>query len=197
MSAADGVSVGGVDSSLGGGEAPRVRGSCAVLRGSGVREDADRVARSRRSTRASARSSSGRIAFSRRCMRAQAPSHGDTTYFCTADSSGMMVSIIQSNYSGMGSRADGGWARVHVPESRLAVCADGRASERVRAPQAAVPHDHSRVCGEGRRAVARVRRDGWRHAAAGAGAGDFEHGGFRARASGGGRCAALAPRREH
>ncbi len=33
----------------------------------------------------------------------QAPSHGDTTYFCTADSAGMMVSMIQSNYSGMGS----------------------------------------------------------------------------------------------
>jgi gamma-glutamyltranspeptidase/glutathione hydrolase len=33
----------------------------------------------------------------------EAPSHGDTTYFCTADSNGMMVSIIQSNYSGMGS----------------------------------------------------------------------------------------------
>jgi gamma-glutamyltranspeptidase/glutathione hydrolase len=33
----------------------------------------------------------------------EAPSHGDTTYFCTADSSGMMVSMIQSNYSGMGS----------------------------------------------------------------------------------------------
>lgn len=33
----------------------------------------------------------------------QAPSHGDTTYFCTADASGMMVSIIQSNYRGMGS----------------------------------------------------------------------------------------------
>ena len=32
----------------------------------------------------------------------EAPSHGDTTYFCTADSNGMMVSIIQSNYRGMG-----------------------------------------------------------------------------------------------
>jgi len=32
----------------------------------------------------------------------QAPSHGDTTYFCTADASGMMVSMIQSNYRGMG-----------------------------------------------------------------------------------------------
>jgi gamma-glutamyltranspeptidase/glutathione hydrolase len=39
----------------------------------------------------------------------EAPSHGDTTYFCTADANGMMVSIIQSNYSGMGSglMADG------------------------------------------------------------------------------------------
>jgi gamma-glutamyltranspeptidase/glutathione hydrolase len=33
----------------------------------------------------------------------EAPSHGDTTYFCTADGDGMMVSIIQSNYRGMGS----------------------------------------------------------------------------------------------
>jgi gamma-glutamyltranspeptidase/glutathione hydrolase len=33
----------------------------------------------------------------------QAPSHGDTTYFTTADASGMMVSIIQSNFRGMGS----------------------------------------------------------------------------------------------
>ena len=33
----------------------------------------------------------------------QAPSHGDTTYFTTADKEGMMVSIIQSNFRGMGS----------------------------------------------------------------------------------------------
>jgi len=33
----------------------------------------------------------------------QAPSHGDTTYFTVADSSGMMVSQIQSNFRGMGS----------------------------------------------------------------------------------------------
>jgi len=33
----------------------------------------------------------------------KAPSHGDTTYFTTADKDGMMVSIIQSNYRGMGS----------------------------------------------------------------------------------------------
>lgn len=33
----------------------------------------------------------------------QAPSHGDTTYFTTADVDGMMVSMIQSNFRGMGS----------------------------------------------------------------------------------------------
>jgi gamma-glutamyltranspeptidase/glutathione hydrolase len=33
----------------------------------------------------------------------QAPSRGDTTYYCTADADGMMVSFIQSNYRGMGS----------------------------------------------------------------------------------------------
>jgi gamma-glutamyltranspeptidase/glutathione hydrolase len=33
----------------------------------------------------------------------QAPSHGDTTYFTAADKNGMMVSMIQSNFRGMGS----------------------------------------------------------------------------------------------
>jgi gamma-glutamyltranspeptidase / glutathione hydrolase len=33
----------------------------------------------------------------------QAPSRGDTTYLTVADASGMMVSLIQSNYRGMGS----------------------------------------------------------------------------------------------
>jgi gamma-glutamyltranspeptidase/glutathione hydrolase len=32
-----------------------------------------------------------------------APSHGDTTYFSVADVNGMMVSMVQSNYRGMGS----------------------------------------------------------------------------------------------
>jgi gamma-glutamyltranspeptidase/glutathione hydrolase len=33
----------------------------------------------------------------------QAPSHGDTTYFTVADHDGMMISMIQSNFRGMGS----------------------------------------------------------------------------------------------
>jgi gamma-glutamyltranspeptidase/glutathione hydrolase len=33
----------------------------------------------------------------------QAPSHGDTTYFTVSDTDGMMISMIQSNFRGMGS----------------------------------------------------------------------------------------------
>ena len=33
----------------------------------------------------------------------EAPSHGDTTYLCAADAGGMLVSLIQSNFRGMGS----------------------------------------------------------------------------------------------
>jgi len=33
----------------------------------------------------------------------QAPSHGDTTYFTVSDSDGMMISMIQSNFRGLGS----------------------------------------------------------------------------------------------
>ena len=38
-----------------------------------------------------------------RVMPGDAPFRGDTTYFTTSDKDGMMVSIIQSNYRGMGS----------------------------------------------------------------------------------------------
>lgn len=52
----------------------------------------------------------------RRMARAEpgvAPSHGDTTYFTASDSDGLMISMIQSNFRGMGSGlvaggADGG-----------------------------------------------------------------------------------------
>jgi gamma-glutamyltranspeptidase/glutathione hydrolase len=38
-----------------------------------------------------------------RSVEAGPPPQGDTIYLCTADASGMMVSLIQSNYRGMGS----------------------------------------------------------------------------------------------
>ena len=38
-----------------------------------------------------------------RAFPGEAPGHGDTTYLCAADADGMMVSLIQSNFRGMGS----------------------------------------------------------------------------------------------
>ena len=38
-----------------------------------------------------------------RVFPGEAPGHGDTTYLCVADRDGMMVSLIQSNFRGMGS----------------------------------------------------------------------------------------------
>jgi gamma-glutamyltranspeptidase/glutathione hydrolase len=38
-----------------------------------------------------------------RAFPGDAPVKGDTTYLCTSDASGMMVSLIQSNFAGMGS----------------------------------------------------------------------------------------------
>ena len=92
---------------------------------------------------------------------------GDTIYLTTADKDGNMVSLIQCNYRGMGSgMTPPGLGFVLQDRGELFV-AEGRPRERVRARQAAVPHDHSGVRDEGRRTVAQLRRHGRRHAAAG------------------------------
>src|ERR1035438_6698283 len=44
----------------------------------------------------------------------QAPSHGDTTYFTVADADGMMISMIQSNFRGLGSGLGAEIGRAHV-----------------------------------------------------------------------------------
>ena len=97
----------------------------------------------------------------------QAPSHGDTTYFSMADKDGMMVSMIQSNFRGMGSGlvADG-LGFMFQDRGELFSLKDGHPN--IYAPgkrpfQTIIPGFR----GEGRRTVAGVRRDGWRHAAAG------------------------------
>ena len=93
---------------------------------------------------------------------------GDTIYLCTADDEGNMVSLIQSNYRGMGSG-------IVVPglgfmfQDRGELFSDGAGPrECLRAGQTSIPHHHSGLRHEGPEAVARVRRDGWRNAAAGA-----------------------------
>ena len=79
----------------------------------------------------------------------QAPSHGDTTYFTTADKDGMMVSMIQSNFRGMGSGLVADGLGFMFQDRGRTVFAAGRSSEHLRAGQAAVPDHHSRLCRRG------------------------------------------------
>ncbi len=124
-----------------------------------------------------------------------APEHGDTVYLTTADPEGNMVSWIQSNYRGFGSRADATGSRLLPAGPRRAVRPDAGTRELVRAGQAAVPHHHPELRHEGRRAVAQLRRDGWRDAAAGARLGAQQPDRLRDGAAGGRRRATRAPRR--
>ncbi len=87
----------------------------------------------------------------------QAPSHGDTTYFTVADAGGMMVSMIQSNFRGMGSGLVGRRPRLHVSESRPAILAHGRTSERIPAGEASLPDHHSGILDQRRTAVDGIR----------------------------------------
>ena len=94
----------------------------------------------------------------------------DTIYLTTADAAGNMVSLIQSNYVGMGSGMAptspgrprrlcprggriGAGPRLHPAGPRSAIRARTRTPERVCARQAAVPYDHSGVHHEGRPAM--------------------------------------------
>ena len=75
---------------------------------------------------------------------------GDTTYLTVADKDGMMVSLIQSNYRGMGSGLVRRSPRFHVPGSRRAVRAHSRPRECLCARQAPLSHHHPRVSAQGR-----------------------------------------------
>ena len=59
---------------------------------------------------------------------------GDTIYLTTADKDGMMVSLIQSNYRGMGSGLVADRSRLHVPGSRRALFARSEGDANVYAP---------------------------------------------------------------
>ena len=91
---------------------------------------------------------------------AGAPRHGGTVYLTAADESGMMVSFIQSNYAGFGSG-------VVVPGTGISlqnrgygfVTTEGHPN-RGRSAQAPLPHHHSRIPDEERRAADELRRDG-------------------------------------
>ena len=102
-----------------------------------------------------------------------------------------MVSLIQSNFASFGSGDRRRRHRIPASESRRAVHARSRASERARAAQAAAAHDHSRrSCGSGADAH-RVRHHGRLESVAGARAVRLERRRSRDEHPGGARSAAI------
>ena len=119
----------------------------------------------------------------------------DTIYMTVADSAGNMVSLIQSNYRGMGSGMTPTGCGFILQDRGELFSLEGRPRQRLRAGQAAVSHDHSRLRHQGRQALAFVRRHGRRHAAAGARADPRQPHRLRHEPAGSRRCAARPPRR--
>ena len=118
---------------------------------------------------------------------------GDTTYLTVADKSGMMVSLIQSNFAGFGS----GLVPDHLGfmlQNRGALFSlkDGQ-PERLCAGKTPVPHHHPGLRHQGRQAVYELRPDGRLDAAPGPCPGAGQHHRFRHGPPGGGRCRAVLP----
>ena len=139
------------------------------------------------------RSESRRAKQSRPAIRRS--NDGDTIYMCTADDEGNMVCLIQSNYRGMGSGiVVPGLGFMFQDRGELFSMEPGHAN--VYAP--GKRPFHTIIPGlrhEGRQAVASVRRDGRRDAAAGPRPGPDEPDRFRHGRAGSRRRVALAARR--
>ena len=116
---------------------------------------------------------------------------GGTVYLTAADASGMMVSMIQSNYMGFGSGVVVGRHRHFAAESRRGFRCGSGTSEPGRAEQAPLPHDHSGLCYQGRGAGDELRGDGRHHATPGACPGAGAHRRPRPESAGGVRRPAL------
>ncbi len=69
---------------------------------------------------------------------------GDTIYLTTADKDGMMVSLIQSNYRGMGSGLVADHLGFMFQDRGELYSLDPKAANVYAPRQAAVPHHHSR-----------------------------------------------------
>ncbi len=97
----------------------------------------------------------------------QALESGDTIYLTVADAQGNMVSLIQSNYSGMGSGMTPPGTGFHPAKSWRIVQSRKRPSQCLRTGQTTLSYHHSGLCYPGRQALVEFRRHGWRHAAPG------------------------------
>ena len=99
---------------------------------------------------------------------------GDTVYLSVADSAGNMVSLIQSNYRGIGSGVCPPRSRIWTARSRRTVLPAGRPCQPVCSGEETVSHHHPRIRNPGWEAVALLRSDGRGHATTGAGMGPDE-----------------------
>ena len=120
------------------------------------------------------------------------PKEGGTIYLGTADASGMMVSLIQSNYTGFGSGIVVPGTGIALQNRAIGLRDDQRPCQPGRAEEAAVPHHHPRLHHQGRPAGRDLRPDGRRHAAAGPHAGLLAHRRLRPEPAGRHRRPALA-----
>ena len=84
--------------------------------------------------------------------------HGDTTYFTVADADGMMVSMIQSNFRGMGSGLVADGLGFMFQDRGQLFSLQRRPPQPLCAGQAAVPDHHPRL------RHPRRRSRGWRSA---------------------------------
>ena len=100
--ARDGLPIGRRDSRAGRGQASRLRGPRPLLCRPALRGDSHRMAELEGLRRGARQAHSPRPP-PRAGGAGEPPGAGDTTYLTVADSSGMMVSMIQSNYRGLGS----------------------------------------------------------------------------------------------
>jgi len=82
----------------------------------------------------------------------------DTIYMCTADDEGNMVSLIQSNYRGMGSGIVVPGLGFMFQDRGELFSMDPQHANVYAARQTAVPYNHSRICNERRQTVGGIWR---------------------------------------
>jgi gamma-glutamyltranspeptidase/glutathione hydrolase len=181
----DGLPIGRLDSRAGRGQASGLRGPRPLLRRSALLEDSRRMAELE-SLRRRARQAHSPRSHPAAVAAGEPPSAGDTTYLTVADSSGMMVSMIQSNYRGMGSGlvADG-LGFMFQDRGQLFSLEDGHPN--LYQPGKRPFHTIIPGFAAGRESLDLLRRHGRRHAAAGPNADHGEPRRLRPRRAGRGR----------
>ena len=165
---------------------------CALLRRPRHGESAHRATRRRGIRRATRKADRPEARPPSVTAGAPALENGDTTYLTVADSSGMMISLIQSNYRGMGSV----WCQTASVSCFRTAASSSLWNRDIRTftpRQSGFSHDHPRLRPQRRKALAQLRSHGRRNAAAGPCADPHQHDRLRDERPRGRRRRALSP----